>query len=99
MTTFSDSKWQDVLKEVAHRAAIDADFRSLALKDSAAAISKVSDLSIPSGTAIKFVENTSTVKTVVLPDAVSEISQLSEIELENVAGGSISVGGGANWTR
>lgn len=93
---------QNALAEVAKRSAIDPDFRVLALRDASAAIREVSNLVLPAELSFKFVDNSSSLKTVVLPDPVSA-DGLTDYELEEVAGGVAAVSDtltvGAQWTR
>ena len=90
---------QFALTEVARRSAVDLDFRALALRDAKAAIAKVSQAPLPADVEIKFIDNSGSVKTIVLPDPVAA-GDLSELELENVAGGApMTLGAGAQWTQ
>ena len=73
----------------------DPDFRELALSDSAAAISKVNPKPVPDDYKVKFVDNSGPVKNFVLPDPVNNVEDLSDAELEAVAGG-ISTRNNAN---
>lgn len=95
-------KLQDALAEVSKKSATDPDFRSLALRDASAAIAKVSTSPLPADLSIKFVDNSGSVKTIVLPDPVSADS-LSDFELEDVAGGVAAapdtLSAGAQWSR
>jgi hypothetical protein len=87
---------QSVLAEVARRSAIDPDFRSLALSDAKAAIAKVGGS--PSIAEIKFIDNSGPVKTIPLPDPIIT-EDLSDFDLEEVAGGLETISGGVTWTR
>jgi hypothetical protein len=87
-------KWQKeqleaALSEVTRRAAIDADFRALALKDGAAAIARVNPKLSATELVFKFVDNSGPTKTIPLPDPVEGIeeNELSEHDLEHVSGG------------
>jgi len=86
---------QQALREVARRSAVDSEFRKLALTDASAAIAKVYNEPIPGGSSFRFVDNSGPVKTVLLPDPVAGIEELSEAELEQVAGGNIAV----QWSK
>ena len=86
---------QQALREVARRSAVDPDFRKLAVKDASAAIAKVHNKPLPPDYTFRFVDNSGTVKTIPLPDPVTGIEELSEAELEQVAGGNIAV----TWSK
>jgi aspartate carbamoyltransferase regulatory subunit len=75
------------LEELKKRSMIDPEFRKLALSNPNAAINKVNSKPIPSGFTVKFVENIGNIKTIVLPDPVGRVEELSDAELEEVAGG------------
>ena len=76
---------QPLLVEVARRAAIDPQFRDLALKDAKAAIQRVTNKPISNCPDIVFVDNSGAVKTIPLPDPINP-DELSQIELESAAG-------------
>lgn len=89
---------QNIITEVSRRSAIDLEYRSLALSDPAAAIAKVSPGPLPADITFRFVDNSGSVKTIALPDPVSS-EDLSEVELEEVAGGLATLTAGAQWSR
>jgi hypothetical protein len=98
MEGWTNEELQRVFSEVARRAAIDHGFRVLALKNSTAAIAQVTSRPLPKGVTFRFVDNSGPHKTIPLPDPVPGISEeLSDVELENVAGGDVSVSGG--WSK
>jgi hypothetical protein len=75
-----DNNWtndelQDAIQEVLRRSTVDSDFRSLALRDAATAISRVTSKPLSSEFTFKFVDNSGAVKTIALPDPVLEITQ------------------------
>jgi|HubBroStandDraft_1064217.scaffolds.fasta_scaffold25772_3 hypothetical protein len=80
---------EQTLSEVTRRAAVDAGFRALALKDGAAAIARVNPKLSASGLIYKFVDNSGPTKTIPLPDLVPgiEVTELSEKDLAGVSGG------------
>ena len=82
-------KGEEVLQAVLERSATDATFRQELLANPRQAIGshfgKDAD-SMPQNFNVKFIENTANA-TVVLPDFVDEAAELSEEELETVAGG------------
>jgi hypothetical protein len=100
---WTDAELQDVFSKVAQRAAIDPEFRREALSDPNLAISRITTKLLPPGMAVKFVDNSGQLKTIPLPDPAAEISleELSEEDLEAVAGGidvtagiTVGIGGG-----
>ena len=90
---WSEEKAHEVLREVMKRSASDMEYRKLALSDPEAAIAKVDSTPIPEGFKIRFVENQGANLTVVLPDPVAAEGELSDAELEQVAGGGGRCGG------
>jgi hypothetical protein len=88
MKNWINEEMQEALTAVARRAAIDLMFRVLALKDSASAISKVTQRPLPDGITFKFVDNSGNVKTIPLPDALPKATdELKEDVLEKISGG------------
>ena len=77
---------QQTLAELGRRAATDPTFRALALKNPAAAMQQVAGEALPDGFKLRIVENDGAYLTCVLPDPV-ESGDLSDAELESVAGG------------
>jgi hypothetical protein len=91
MKHWTNEELQQVLLQVTQLAAIDAEFRTLALKDGAAAVARICPKALPEGMSFIFVDNSGPRKTIPLPDPVPNSSdqsdQLDECELEEVAGG------------
>lgn len=87
MRDWTNEELQHMLAEVARRAVVNPEFRELALRDAAAAISKISSKPLPEGITFKFVDNSGPVKTVPLPDPLVDEEELCDEEFENVAGG------------
>ena len=84
---------EDAIKEAMKRSTTDSEFRHLALKDPNEAIERVAGKPLPPGTRFHFVENQNAHFTVILPDPkVGDASELSDAELEQVAGGGRCVG-------
>jgi hypothetical protein len=95
MAHLTDAEWNEIFAEVTRRATVDSDFRSLALKDANAALRSVTNKPIPPDVSIRFVDNSGATKTIPLPATIAEIEELSELDLEHVAGGDLSV----TWRR
>jgi len=87
-TQWTQEEADHVEKEVKKRAMTDPQFRTLALKDPSAAISKINSKPLPSGYKVRCVESAGFTRTIVLPDPVSSAEELSDADLEQVAGGS-----------
>lgn len=98
--TLTNEEIEGVVKEVSRRSSIDPQFRTLALSDASAAIAKISEKALPSSVSFKFVDNSGSVKTIPLPDPVQEITQeeLSDLEIESVAGGASTVSVSSGWS-
>jgi hypothetical protein len=79
---------QQRFAEVLTRSAGDADFRRQLVTDPRAALSAHFGKEIPESVNIRFVESGGT-PTIVLPDPVNASAELSDAELESVAGGVI----------
>jgi hypothetical protein len=88
MSQMNDQELNAAIREVLKRAVADTNFRQLAVRDGKAAIAKVNNKALPQGITIQFVDNHGqSAKTVVIPDPVTHPEQLTEEELEAVAGG------------
>ncbi|SRR5258707_1587 len=88
MKDWTNEELQHLLTEVARRATVDLGFRFLALKDSASAIAQINSKPLPVGMSFRFVDNSGPAKTIPLPDLLpTDCEELSEAELEGVAGG------------
>ena len=73
--------------EMKKRALKDPEFRALALKNPQAAVAKINSKPLPKGFKVKVVENEGANVVIVLPDPVGRVQELSEFDLEGVAGG------------
>lgn len=87
MKGWTNEELQQMLLKIAQRSAVDPEFRALALRDSAAAIAKVSSKPLPKDISYRFIDNSGSLRVVPLPDPALESDELSETELEDVAGG------------
>jgi hypothetical protein len=77
---------EEQLQRLLARSATDADFRAKLLSDPRTAVSEFMNREMPESIDIRFVENVGTA-TYVLPAAIDPKAELSEKELEAVAGG------------
>jgi|SRR5438270_3359805 len=88
MSNMNEQELNAATREVLKRAVSDSEFRKLALRDSKAAFAKITNKELPIGFHIQFIENYGkSTKTIVMPDPVAHPEQLTEEELEQVAGG------------
>lgn len=79
---------EKLLETVAHRASMDAPFRAQLLSDPAGAIHGAFGVALPDGFRIRFVEKDPGLDAlVVLPDLRASDDELSDDDLEQVAGG------------
>ena len=79
---------QEAIRDILRRSSTDRAFRQRLLDDPSAAVAEVTGQAVPEGLSIRFVENTADA-TLVLPDFVDPDAELSEDDLEAVAGGVI----------
>jgi hypothetical protein len=77
---------QKVLNAMLARSATDSEFRALMLADARAAFAQAG-VELPEGLQVRFIENEHDA-TIVLPNAVDELVELSEDELSQLNGGS-----------
>jgi hypothetical protein len=95
----------EAVKSMVSKAETDAAFRQLCLDDIQSAAKEVTGQEIPAGFKIQVVDGTGYQATVVLPEAKGEADELSETELESVAGGSKgnypypTPGGDTSWPK
>lgn len=96
MTNFNDDEFTGILAEVARRASVDTDFRSLALENPRAAMQEMTSHELPADVEVKFLDNSGRIKYFPLPDLIPGLEELSEAELLAIAGGDygVSVTGG-----
>jgi len=82
---------QAAITEVLRRASYDLDFRKLALRDARAALGNVANGALPRDLPYKFVDAVSSVSngngSIALPEYTSGHGELTEKELDQVAGG------------
>lgn len=77
---------QDFIKGVLTRSATDMEFRKRLLESPRDALTDFAGRAIPAGLDVAFIENTADA-TIVLPDPIDAEGEISEAELESVAGG------------
>jgi hypothetical protein len=87
MAEWNEAEAQKTLAAVTKLARTDPEYRKLALRDPNAAIARVNPTPLPPGFKVRFVDNAGANLTLVLPDPVSKEGELSDAELEQVAGG------------
>ena len=78
---------EQAIEQIIKRAQSDRSFRQLCLDNPNLAAEEVVGKELPAGYVLRFVENKSADLTVVLPDAIEESAELSDTELDQVAGG------------
>ncbi len=78
---------QSAIAAVLKKASSDADFHARALSDPAAAVKEVTGKDLPAGFKLRIVPTTDADLTLVLPDVQADSQELSDAELESVAGG------------
>jgi hypothetical protein len=84
-----DPQYQAVIRQILRKAAVDEDFRRAALESSIAAFNKFG-IAPPDGFTVEFVDNYEKAKKIiVLPDPVAHVEQLTDEDLEEVAGGCV----------
>jgi hypothetical protein len=78
---------QEKMNGLLSRSATDSQFRSRLLSEPRAALAEYTGRAVPESVNIAFIENRADA-TIVLPDPIDAAAELSEHELEAVAGGS-----------
>jgi hypothetical protein len=87
---------EQAIAQIVKRAQTDTEFRQLCLNDPNGAAQEATGKDIPEGFSLRFVENQGADLTVVLPDMIDANAELSEQELEQVAGGKCGVSCGGS---
>ena len=78
---------EQAIAQIVKRAQTDSEFRQLCLNEPNAAAIKATGKNIPEDFTLRFVENQGADLTVVLPEIIDPNAELSDAELEQVAGG------------
>ena len=96
MSQWNDERFERVLEEVVKRAALDPEFRHLALADGGQAMQKFDPTPLPNGLNLLFREDHSatevgfeisgSTRTITLPEPLWTSGELTDRELEEVAG-------------
>jgi hypothetical protein len=87
MADWTNEEIRSSMARLAKRAARDPAFRQLALKDPDKAIAEIAGKTPPPGFKVRFVEAKGARMVVSLPDPLPPGRELSDTELEEVAGG------------
>src|ERR1700730_17327652 len=87
MSEWTHEEASHATAELIKRATTDKEFRDLALSDPAAAVAKIDPRPLPAGFQVQVVAADGANMTVVLPDLIPNAGELSDAELEQVAGG------------
>ena len=93
--TITQQEAEQAIQQIIKRAQTDAEYRQLCLSDPNKAATEVTGKEMPAGYTLKFVENQGADLTVVLPDIIEESAELSDTELDQVAGGKCGISCGA----
>jgi hypothetical protein len=87
MSQWTQQDEEHLLDSAMRRSMLDADFRALLVKDSATALQKISSKPLPDNYRPQFVDNSGPGRIFILPDPLPATGELSDTELEEVAGG------------
>jgi hypothetical protein len=94
--TLTSQEAEQAIAQIVKRAQTDSEFRQLCLNDPNGAAQEATGKDIPEDFSLRFVENQGADLTVVLPDMIDTNAELSEQELEAVAGGKCGASCGAS---
>ncbi len=87
MQSWSEEEVERTLEEIRKLSIVDSEFRQLALTQPATAVARVNPHPLPEGYQVRFIDNSGLTKSFVLPDPVDDVLELSDAELEAIAGG------------
>jgi hypothetical protein len=85
------------INKIVERSTTDAQFRTLALSNPKAAIGKVTDAPIPENFTVRFVDGAGANMTFILPRPAAAEGELSDAQLEQVAGGRGGLSDVSSW--
>jgi hypothetical protein len=86
-TEWTSADVQSTIEEAIRRGRSDLAFRNLALADPNKALEMIAGKPVPEGLKIKFFDGSDAHMTIVLPEYVEDESELTDLQLEQVAGG------------
>jgi hypothetical protein len=92
MNNWTNEEAKKALDTIRKKALTDESFFKLCLKDPKKAVKEIAGKDVPNNFKIKFIENKADEMIVVLPTPVKKNAQLSDDELEKVAGGGLLTG-------
>ncbi|MEZ5403203.1 MAG: NHLP leader peptide family RiPP precursor [Bryobacteraceae bacterium] len=78
---------EDTIQAAIKRGKTDLAFRKLALSEPNTALQQLSGKELPDGLKVKFFDGSDAHLTIVLPEYVEDESELTDVQLESVAGG------------
>ena len=81
---------EKAIETVMKKSLTDSEFRQQCLTNGNEVIEKTTGIKIPEGVTFKFIENDKSVQVLTLPEFIGEGTELSDAELEEVAGGAQS---------
>lgn len=87
MASWTTEERQRAIVQVQELASTDPEFRQRALANPAEAVKEVTGKDLPSGFELRMVSNEGADLTLVLPDLEFESEELSDADLEQIAGG------------
>jgi hypothetical protein len=85
--SWTTAERKQAIDEALKRAVTDSKFRSLIKTDPRAALTEIAGMTLPATYRIRVLERDGYDATIVLPEPVSSTGELSDTELERVAGG------------
>lgn len=90
MSTWTPESVETTFERLKERARNDPQFKALALKDAKAAIQQINPTPLPGGIEFSFLEDTSSDLSVSFSNSAMADGELSDAELDAVAGGKMS---------
>jgi len=87
MSNWTNDEVKKTMDAIRRKALTDEAFFALCMKDPKKAVKEVAGKEVPAEFKLKFIENKADEMVIVLPTPVKKNAELSEKDLENVAGG------------